>query len=145
MREVNAFWNQYYDRTCVVSNEPMPNQAHQPIVVDAMYEESIVLDDDDEVEIVHEVEEDVSEQPVYVMIRADGSCMGVVSPPDNDIQPVAENVAELDTPTGIIELDDSDCDDDETQNYEQNDFDVTINNSGNKCPVCAENFIIPYV
>lgn len=140
MREVNAFWKQYYLN---VSEEPASENAEQnteqPKVVNA--DESIVLDDDDDVAIVEEPE-DLLEQPVYVMIRADGSCMGVVQAPCNDQQ---ELDAANDNSTDIIELlDDSDDNEDDTQN--SNDCSESSSfRADHKCSFCSQQFVYQYV
>lgn len=143
MREVNAFWKQYYS---IVSGEPASINTEQPNVVNA--DESIVLDDDDDIAIVEEQEE-LLEEPVYVTIRADGSCMGVVQAPGNNDQQMLDAGGENDNSRDIIELEDSD----DNEEYTEEDTQSSLNNCSESssfradhiCSFCSQQFMYQYV
>lgn len=140
MREVNAFWKQYYSNgieELSSVNTEQPNDVNTSIVLDG--------DDDDDVAIVEE-QEDLVEVPVYVMIGADGSCMGVLQAPVNDNQPILDGGDENDNSTGdIIELDDSDDNEDSTQGPLANCTESSSSRADHKCSFCSKQFEYQYV
>lgn len=146
MREVNAFWKQYYSSVIEEATSEAPSfKTEQSNDVNA----SIVLDDDDDDDVaIVEVQEDLLEAPVYVMIRADGSYMGVVQAPGNDDQPILEAGEENGNSTDdIIELDDSDDNEENEENAQSplaNCSESSSSRTDHKCSFCSQQFEYQY-